>query len=52
MVVCVQYVVWKETLLVQFGDGHKKDMSSSSIVFLSSKEDIEMDQPLSNYPEK
>ena len=49
---CVQDVVGKKRLLVQFRDGQKKEMSSSSLVFLSSKEEVEMDEPLSNSPEK
>ena len=32
---CVQNVVGIKILLVQFGDGQKKEMSSSSLVFLS-----------------
>ena len=39
----------KKRLLVQFGDGWK---SSCSLVFLCSKEEVEMDEPLSNYPKK
>ena len=49
---CVQAVVGKKILLVQFGDGQKKYMISSSLVFLRSKEEVEMDEPLSNSPEK
>ena len=39
----------KKRLLVQFGDGWK---SSCSLVFLCSKEEVEMDEPLSNYLDK
>ena len=49
---CVQAVVWKKKLLVQFEDGQKEVISSSSLVFLSSKEEVDMDEPLSHYPEK
>ena len=49
MVECVQAVLGKKILLVQFVDGQKKDMSSSLLVFLSSKEEVEMDDPLSHY---
>ena len=52
MVGCVQAVVGKKRLLVQLGDGQKKYMSSSQLVFLSSKEEVEMDEPLSHSPKK
>ena len=38
VVVCVQDFMLKNILLVQFGDGKKKEISSSLFVFLSSKE--------------
>ena len=38
VVVCVQDFMLKNILLVQFGDGNKKEISSSLFVFLSSKE--------------
>ena len=49
---CFQDLVGKNILLFQFVDGKKKDMSSSSVVFLYSKEEVDMDEPLSNSPEK
>ena len=49
---CVQDMVGKKRFLVQFGDGQRKDTSSSLLVFLISKKEVEMDEPLSNYPEK
>ena len=49
---CVQSVVGKKKLLVQFKDGHKKGISSSSLVFLSSKEEVDMDEPISHLPNK
>ena len=52
MVGCVQSVVGKKKLLVQFENGNKKDVSYSSLVFLSSKEEVEMDEPISHLPEK
>ena len=52
MVGCVQSVVGKKKLLVQFENGNKKDISYSSLVFLSSKEEVEMDEPISHLPEK
>ena len=49
---CVQAVLGKKILLVQLEDGQKKEIISSLLVFLSSKEQVEMDEPLSNYPKK
>ena len=42
----------KKKFLVQFEDGKKKDISASLLVFLNSKEEVEMDEPLSRSPEK
>ena len=52
MVGCVKDVVGKKRLLVQFVDDQRKDMNSSSVVFLSFKEEVEMDEPISNSPKK
>ena len=49
---CVNYVVGKNNFLVQLEYGNKKDISSSLLVFLSLKEEVEMDEPLSHSPEK
>ena len=49
---CVKDVVVKKRFLVQFEDGQKKEMISSSLVFLSSKEEVDMDEPLSSSPKK
>ena len=49
---CVHIVVGKKYFLVQFKSGHKKDISSSSLVFFSSKEEVEMDEPISHLREK
>ena len=49
---CVQDVVVNKKFLVKFEDGQKKDVSYSSLVFLSSKEEFEMDEPLYHSPEK
>ena len=49
---CVHSVVGKKKFLIQFEDGKKKEISSSSFVFLSSKEEVEMDEPISHFPEK
>ena len=48
---CSQDVVSKNILLFQFRDGQKKFMSYISLVFLSLKEEVEMDEPLSNFPQ-
>ena len=49
---CVQDVVGKNKFLVQFKYGMKKDMSSCSLVYVCSKEEVDMDEPISNYPKK
>ena len=50
MVGCVQDLVGKKKLLVQLKYGNKKDMSSSLLQFLCSKEEVDMDEPKSNLP--
>ena len=52
VVVCVHAVLGKKSFLFQFEYENNKDISSSSIMFLSSKYEVEMDKPLSHYPEK
>ena len=52
MVGCVQSVLGKKKFLVQFEDGHKKEIIYSLIVFLSSKEEVDMDKLISHLPEK
>ena len=49
---CVQAVAGNNKFLVQFGDWQIKDMSPSSLHFLCSKEEVEMDEPKSKLPEK
>ena len=49
---CVQSIVGKNKFLVQFEDGQKKDINSSSLVFLSLKEGVEMDEPIPYLPKK
>ena len=49
---CVQAVVGKKKFLVQFEDVQKKEISANSLVFLISKEEVDMDEPLSRSPEK
>ena len=50
--VCVQAVTGKNNFLVQFEYGQKKEISSSSLLFLSSKEEVEMEEPLSHSAKK
>ena len=52
VVECVHIVVGKKKFLVQFEYGQKKDISSSLLVFLSLKEEVEMDDAISHSPEK
>ena len=42
----------KKTFLIQIEDGQKKEISSSLLLFLSSKEEVELDEPISPLPEK
>ena len=42
----LQYLAGKRILLVQLRDRQRKEMGSSSLVCLSSKEEVEMDEPL------
>ena len=52
VVVCVHSVMGKKKFLVQFEDGKNKEMSSLLLLFLSLKEEVEMDGALSHSPEK
>ena len=45
---CVQSVVGKNDFLVQFEYGEKKETSYYSLIFLSSKEDVGMDEAISH----
>ena len=47
---CVHSVVGKKKFLIQFEYGQKKETSSSSLVFVSLKEEVEMDEAISHYP--
>ena len=42
----------KYKFLVKFEYGQKKEMSFFSLLFLCLKEEVDMDEPLSNSPEK
>ena len=48
VVVFVQDVEGKKNLLFQFQYEQKKEISYSSLMFLSSKEKVDMNEPLSN----
>ena len=41
-------MVGKKKFLVQFEDGQKKEISSYSLVILSLKEEVEMDEAISH----
>ena len=49
---CVQSVVGKKKSLVLFEDGQKKEIGSCSLVYLSEKEEVEMEESISYLPEK
>ena len=51
MVGCVHSVVGKKNLLVLFKDGQKKDIDSCSLVYLSEKEEVEMEESITLFPE-
>ena len=53
-VVCVQAKVGKKKFIVQFKDGKKRHMSSISLSYIFSKQEVclEMDDPISDLPEK
>ena len=52
MVICVQSLVRKKKLLVLFEDVQKKEMGSSSRVYLSEKEEVEMKESITLSPKK
>ena len=52
MVGCVQSMVGKKKFLVLVEDGQKKEIVFSSLVYLSLKEEVDMDEPISHLPEK
>ena len=49
---CVQSLVGEKKFLVQFEYGQNKEISSYSLVYLSSKEEVVMEEPISHLPEK
>ena len=48
MVGYIHSLAGKKKLLVQFKDFHKKEISSSSLLYLSLKEEVEMDEAISH----
>ena len=52
MVGCVHSLVGKNKLLVLFKDGQKKEIGSYLLVYLSEKEEVEMEDSISHLPEK
>ena len=52
VVVCVHSVVGKKNLIVLFEYGQKKEMGSFSLVYLSEKEEADMEESISHLPEK
>ena len=48
---CVQSVVVKNKFLVIFEDGQKKEIGSCSLVYLSEKEEVDMEEPIPLFPE-
>ena len=49
---CVQSFVGKKIFFVLFKDGQNKDIGSSSLVYLSEKEEVEMEESISHLPAK
>ena len=52
MVICVQSVVGKKKFPVLFEYGQKKEIGFSSLVYLSEKVEIDMEESISHLPEK
>ena len=48
---CVQSVVGKKKFVILFKDGQNKEIGSSSLVYLSSKEEVDTEEPMSHLPE-
>ena len=49
---CVEIVMGKKKFIFQFEDGQKKEISSSLLVILSSKEEVDRDETTSDSPKK
>ena len=48
---CVQSVVGKNKFLVLFEDGQKKEIGSNSLVYLNEKEEVDMEESITLFPE-
>ena len=48
---CVQSVVGKNKFLVLFEDGQKKEIGSCPLVYLNEKEEVDMEEPITLFPE-
>ena len=48
----VQSVVGKKNFIIIFEDGQKKEIGSCSLVYLSEKEEVEMEESISHLPKK
>ena len=48
---CVQSVVGKNTFLVLFEDGQKKEIDSCLLVYLNEKEEVDMEELITLFPE-
>ena len=51
MVECVQRVVGENKFIILFEDGQKEEISSSSLVYFSEKEEVEMEDSITLPPE-
>ena len=51
MVGCVQGVVGKYKFLVLFEDGQKKEIGSCYLVYLNEKEEVDMEELITLFPE-
>ena len=49
---CVHSVVGKNKFLILFEDGQKKEIGSCLLVYLSEKEEVEMEESITLFPEK
>ena len=49
---CVQIVVGKNKFLFLFEDGQKKEIGYCSLVYLSDKDEVEMEELISHLPKK
>ena len=47
---CVQSLIWKNNFLVLFEDGKKKEIGYCLLVYLSEKEEVEMEDLITLFP--